>query len=164
MRIFSSTRDALSACFAFAVLAGCGATTGGLPTTSAVDSSLGIALSGSGPTIKHVSAIEAEQNQKIVIKGKGFGTTLPFNGNSCCLEFIMNQSGPGCYWTAGGYDNEVTLNVTHWSDQKIVIKGFTGAYGGYGGCWTLYPSDAVTIEVWNFQTKAGPATWNTTVR
>jgi hypothetical protein len=118
--------------------------------------------SSSTPLIRHVSKIFAEQTQTILIKGTGFGTMSPYFGDSCCLEFTVTNSECGNTWHAGLTGNGVTLSVTDWSDKKIVVAGFGGRYGQ--SCWSLYPGDPVTIDVWNAQTDAGPASWQTAVR
>jgi hypothetical protein len=124
----------------------------------------------SSPTIKKVSPIQAEQTQKIVIKGKNFGKMKPYNGDSCCIEITVTN--PACeyygsydQWNAGyegSNPNEVTLNVTKWSGKEIVVAGFTGNYGQ--GCWTLNSGQPIEIKVWNAKTDSGPATWNGTIQ
>jgi hypothetical protein len=51
--------------------------------------------------------------------------------------------------------DEVTLDVKSWKDNKIVITGFSGAYGS--GNWKLAPGDEIEIAVWNPQSGLGPA-------
>jgi len=173
-------RRALALAFAGA-LVGCGASA--VPGTNAVSGTS--AASGtnassvlrsplfvspdSTPKIKKVSPIAATQYQQIVIKGKGFGKMQPYNGDSCCIQIVVTN--PECYyyqsidtWRAGyeGSGNEVTLNVAKWTNKKIVITGFTGLYGSY--CWYLVSGYPITINVWNAQSQAGPATWTGTVQ
>jgi hypothetical protein len=176
-------RKVLALAFAGALLAGCGASAvpganaasgasaaSGANAASIVNQRLASPLSS--PTIKKVTPIQAEQTQTIVIKGKGFGKMKPYDGDSCCVEISVTN--PACYYY-GSYDvwnagwsggtkgaNEVTLNVTKWDNKKIVIAGFTGSYGY--SCWTLNAGDAITINVWNAQTEAGPATWSGTIQ
>lgn len=169
-------RTLVLAVFAGAVLAGCGAnavpgsnTASGVNPSSVLHSLAGARMNAGTPTIKHVSKIQAEQTQRIVIKGKGFGKMSPYNGDSCCIQFVVNN--PACYnygnygtWQAG-YEisgNEVGLNVTKWSNREIVITGFTGPYGEY--CWSLVSGQGIRINVWNAQSDAGPATWTGTIQ
>lgn len=179
-------RQVLAFAFAGALLVGCGASavpganvaSGANAASSASAVSIANArlasptLSLTGPVIKKVTPIQAEQTQKIVIKGKGFGKMKPYNGDSCCVEISVTNY--ACYYY-GSYDvwnagwsggtkgaNEVTLNVKKWTNKEIVITGFTGAYGY--SCWTLGSGDPITVNVWNAQTEAGPATWSGTVR
>jgi hypothetical protein len=170
-------RQALALAFAGAVPVGCAANA--VPGASAVSGangssafrSLALAAPNSTPTIKKVTPIGAAQYQPIVIKGTGFGKMKPYNGDSCCIEFIITNS--DCYnyypyntdtWHAGYSPdgNEVGLNVTKWSNKKIVITGFTGPYGAY--CWFLVSGQPITLNVWNAQTKSGPATYSGTVQ
>ncbi len=133
------------------------------------------------PKIGSVSAISDSQDQTIVISGSGFGYQCPFDGNTPYLQLADITAGlavpvgqpPNARWNAGNSGtlpsgncaassngDWVTVNVTSWTDSQIVIKGFTGSYGGYDGLfadWQFYPGDQVQIEVWNAQSSAGPA-------
>lgn len=161
----------LAFAFAGALLAACsgsgvssavpGAVSGANP--SSVLRLLALEPMHSGPTIKSVSPIQAAQYQNIVIKGKGFGKMKPYNGDSCCIQFIVHNAycyPPGSTWQAGyeGTGNEVTLNVTKWGNKKIEISGFTGLYGY--SCWYLMSGQEITLNVWNAKTQSGPATWS----
>lgn len=169
------TRHTLALAIAGAVLAGCGA--GNVPNANVASGAAArpivqsLALPpGSMPKIKKVSPIQAEQTQKIVIKGKNFGTMQPYDGDSCCIEITVTN--PQCeyygsytQWNAGyagTNPNEVTLNVTKWSKKEIVIAGFTGNYGQ--GCWTLNSGQPIEVKVWNAQSQTGPATWMGTIQ
>ncbi len=111
---------------------------------------------GTGPSITKVSKIKAEQYQKIVISGSGFGTMKPYDGDSDYLQILDTTGG----WSAGllnsTQDDTVTLDVSSWDDNKIVITGFTGGYGESN--WTLKKDDHLKINVWNAQTHNGPGT------
>jgi aryl-phospho-beta-D-glucosidase BglC (GH1 family) len=101
-------------------------------------------------TITSVSPISAQQTQTIVIEGSGFGSHTPFNGNLPVFQITDLTRG----WRAGNNfyccGDWVTVNVTEWTDTKIVVAGFTGSYGGG---LALSPGDKVEICVWNAQTK-----------
>ena len=169
-------RRTLALAFAGAMLVGCSANTvpGANPVSgsnaTSVLQSLALAPKGSTPTIKSVTPIQAKQTQKIVIKGKNFGTMKPYNGDSCCVEFVVTN--PACEnygsydtWNAGyesSNPNLVTLKVKKWSNKEIVVAGFTGDYGQ--GCWTLNSGQPIEINVWNAQTQSGPASWNGTIQ
>lgn len=174
-------RQALALAFAGALLVGCGSSavpgasplSGGSALSGTNPSSVLRALSpitpDSTPKIKKVTPIQAVQYQTIVIKGKGFGKMQPYNGDSCCIQFIV--SNPACYyygsygtWQAGyeGSGNYVTLNVTKWTNKKIVVSGFTGDYGQR--CWYLVSGQAIKLNVWNAQSQAGPASWSGTIQ
>lgn len=171
-----SARQALALAFAGAMLAGCASNAvpganpvSGANASSALRSISLIAPDSGGPKINSVTPIQAEQTQKIVIKGKRFGRMKPYNGDSCCIKIVVTN--PACYdygdygtWQAGyeGSGNEVTLNVTKWTNEKIVLAGFTGLYGYY--CWYLVAYEPIQINIWNAQSQAGPATWNGTIQ
>jgi hypothetical protein len=170
-------RHALALAFAGAMVAGCGGG-GAVPGANAVPGasassalrSVSLFAPDSAPKIKSVTPIQAEQTQKIVIKGKGFGHMKPYNGDSCCIQFVVTN--PACQyyypysdtWQAGyeGSGNDVTLNVKEWSNKRIVVTGFTGLYGYY--CWTLNSGQPITLNVWNAQTQSGPASWSGTIQ
>jgi hypothetical protein len=168
-------RQALAFAFAGALLAGCAANAvpgaNAIPGANPSSAIRSLALMpASTPVIKKVSPIQAEQTQKIVIKGTDFGKMKPYNGDSCCIEIMVTN--PQCeyygyydVWNAGyqgSNPNEVTLNVKKWSNKEIIITGFTGDYGEY--CWTLNSGEPISVDVWNAQSLAGPATWNGTIQ
>jgi hypothetical protein len=170
-------RQALALAFAGALLASCaanssssvvpGANSVSMTNPSSVLQSLTRANPDSSPIIKSVSPIQATQYQNITIKGKGFGTMAPYNGDSCCIQFVVHNS--YCYpygstWQAGyeATGNEVTLSVTKWGNKKIVVSGFTGYYGY--SCWYLQSGQGITLNIWSAKTGKGPATWSGTVQ
>ena len=111
----------------------------------------------STPVITNVSSIYPTQTQTITIRGQGFGQHNPYNGNS---EYI-SVSDLTRNWSAGYLGSAVTLNVTSWSDTKIVISGFTGQYGKQG--WALYSGDSIQITLWVTPDSTRPVTYKTTV-
>lgn len=169
-------RQALALAFAGAILAGCaanavpGANVAPGANSSAISRSLSLIAPDSTPTIRSVSKIKAQQTQHIVIRGKGFGTMSPYNGDSCCIEISVTN--PQCYyygsygvWNAGyegSNPNLVTLDIKKWTKKEIIITGFTGDYGER--CWTLNAGEPISVNVWNAQSLAGPATWNGTIQ
>jgi hypothetical protein len=163
-------RQGLALAFAAATLVGCSANAvpGAGAVSGASESSafhpLTLAAPNSTPSIKEVTPIQPTQYQTIVIKGKGFGKMKPYDGDSCCIEFTDINVQCSSVWSAGYLGDAVTLDVTKWSNDKIVVAGFTGAYGGNGGCSILWPGSYITLDVWNAQTRSGPATWNGTVQ
>ena len=99
--------------------------------------------------ITSVSAIGSAANQAVQINGCGFGSNDPYSGDSTYLK-IHDQAGLG--WDAGYTGDEVTVNVTSWTDKQIVLSGFGGSYGHYG--WVFKKGDRITVTVNN------PQTWN----
>jgi hypothetical protein len=108
------------------------------------------------PKISSVSPILPRQDQMIIVTGSGFGIHVPYeNADNPFIAVRNNTAG----WAAGriiaeNWD-EVTLNVKSWQTDRIVISGFSGAYGS--GNWKLTPGDEIEIAVWNAQTSNGPA-------
>jgi len=105
------------------------------------------------PTITSVSKITTEQFQTIVIKGSGFGTQSPYTGDSDYISLDDETK----KWQAGyaPYDETVTLIVEGWEDSKIVLGGFSGAWGTHD--YTLAKGNKEQVEVWNAQSGDGPA-------
>jgi hypothetical protein len=120
-------------------------------------------LLGSGqPVISSVTPILPEADQTIVILGHGLGTYTSFNNLDTPYLVIRDNS---IHWSAGRIipenQDEITLNVSRWTDSEIVITGLAGAYGQKN--WVLNPSDKIEIAVWNPQTGAGPALYHLNV-
>jgi hypothetical protein len=116
------------------------------------------------PTITSVSLITAQQYQTITIKGTGFGKHAAYTGDSDYISFFdLRTDPPG--WQAGytGYNDTITLIVNSWTNTKIVLGGFSGAWGEAGYDYTLNVGDPVEVQVWNPQTDAGPSTFDSTV-
>jgi Bacterial Ig-like domain (group 3) len=116
------------------------------------------------PTITSVSLITAQQYQTITIKGSGFGKHAPYTGDSNFISFFdLRTNPPG--WQAGysGFNDTITLIVNSWSNTKIVLGGFSGAWGEVGFDYTLGVGDPVEVQVWNPQTGAGPSNFDSTV-
>jgi uncharacterized repeat protein (TIGR02543 family) len=109
--------------------------------------------------ITNVSPFAPTGTQTITISGSGFGTQSPFDGDSAFLA-IQDLTGN---WEAGNAPdgNLVTVSVSSWTDNQIIISGFTGDYGISGGIynWNFELGDYLTIEVWNPQSGQGPATY-----
>lgn len=113
------------------------------------------------PVITGISKISTQQFQTIVIMGSGFGTHAPYTGDSLYISFVDETANPP--WQAGysGFSDTVTLIVHQWTDSKIVLGGFSGAWGQFN--YTLTKGDSEQVEVWNAQTGNGPAQITTTV-
>jgi hypothetical protein len=111
---------------------------------------------GGRPQIAVVSYIQPKGTQTITIAGSGFGRRSPYSGDSNSIE-VTDESRN---WNAGSSRDfpadQITLSVALWTDTKIEISGFAGAYGS--GSYSLSPGDRITIRIWNTQTGQGPAT------
>jgi hypothetical protein len=116
------------------------------------------------PTIKSVSLITAQQYQTITIKGSGFGTHAPYTGDSYFISFFDLKTGEPS-WQAGysGYNDTITLIVNSWTNTKIVLGGFSGAWDQAGYDYTLGVGDSAEVQVWNPQTGEGPSNFYSSV-
>jgi DNA-binding winged helix-turn-helix (wHTH) protein len=114
------------------------------------------------PYISAVTPIAPEARQRIVIKGRGFGSHVPYADTDSPYLSIRNVS---AHWAAGrmipiNWD-EVKLDVQSWSDGEIVVSGFSGSYGQNG--WVLTAGDQLEVAVWNPQSGLGPALFRVNV-
>jgi len=117
------------------------------------------------PKITRVSKIAARKLQTITISGSGFGTQDAYTGDSDFISLLDTTTS----WQAGyegcllGFctTDTVTLIVNEWTDTKITLGGFSGAYGSSNFYLTV--GDNEQISVFNPQTSVGPATINVTV-
>jgi hypothetical protein len=133
----------------------CSQSVGSLPLSSGAQNQVTHAT-GEKPHINKVTRIKPEQYQNIVILGSGFGKMQPYNGDSAFIR-IRDKTGA---WDAGHISSSETdsvwLDVTQWSDSKIVITGFTNDYGQEN--WVLNKGDHLEVYVWNPKDGNGPAT------
>jgi hypothetical protein len=143
------------------IVSSCSQSVGSLPSSGSSQNQVTHAT-GTNPVITKVSRIKPQQYQKIVISGSGFGTMQPYNGDSAYIR-IRDKTGA---WDAGHVSasetDSVWLDVTQWSDSKIVITGFTNDYGQQN--WVLNTGDKLDVYVWNAQDGNGPATKNEKVK
>jgi hypothetical protein len=104
------------------------------------------------PTITSISKITTAEHQTITITGTGFGTHAAYTGDSNYISFYDETK----KWEAGYKpDNDtVTLIVNSWTNTKITVGGFAGAWGTDG--WTLAVGNKEEIRLWNAQGKGGP--------
>jgi hypothetical protein len=117
-------------------------------------------VSSGAPRITSVafSALGTPVDLHIVVKGVGFGPApraLPFVGDLNWFSFWDGRAhcGTSAAFAAGGQyfgdapADAVTLRYRSWSDTKIVIGGFAGAYGT--GCSKVQSGDPVAVSIWN---------------
>ena len=94
----------------------------------------------------------------ITIIGSGFGNLpngLPYAGNSNYLEITNNTKN----WTAGYNSDPCTVAIDDWEGSRISLV----ANVNQNGACPLDAGDQLTVQVWNPQTMAGPATYTLTV-
>jgi hypothetical protein len=137
------------------IVSSCSQSAGSLPSSGSSQSRVTQA-SGSTPEIKKFTKIKPQAIQKIVITGSGFGTASPYDGDSAFIRIRDDTGGWDAGHTSSSEIDSVWLDVSEWTDSKIVITGFTNDYGESG--WILNKGDKVTVDVWNWQTGKGPAT------
>ena len=112
------------------------------------------------PVVTTVGASSLGQlsSLRIAVVGHGFGASpvsLPFVGD--LDQFYLSDPEAHCggasALTAGGSyfgtraPDAVTLHFVLWTDTKIVVSGFGGAYGT--GCSNVQLGDAFAVGVWN---------------
>ena len=119
------------------------------PTITSV-TEVGSRAGPSGNTVATVLTLLPQAQQRIVINGLGFGTHAPFRGYSRFLQFkdiTANNwvSGATCPQGCGVGPG---VDVTLWTNHRIVVKGFLN---GYGGRDILSPGDLVRIAIANPQ-------------
>ncbi len=103
-----------------------------------------------GPVIKSVTFSGSASDPEVTITGSGFGPApqpMPYTGT--LQNFILSDwrayhagSGP-----AGTWSSSVTETFRCWSDSKIVISGFGGAFGTSPN--TLQAGDPISIQIWS---------------
>jgi len=94
--------------------------------------------------ITHVSAIGSAASQTVYIDGCGFGSNQPYEGDS---SYLQKHDDAGSGWDAGYTGDDVTVNVTSWTDKRVVLDGFGGRYGKPGR--KFKPGDQIKITLWN---------------
>lgn len=127
--------------------------------------STGVAeAAGCQPTITSVTALTGALAGpgRYVIIGNCFGTATPWTAadrsylriSDLGLNGALPNSIWNACWTGDPATDGVTCNVTEWIPNRIVVNGFTGAYGqGY----VVTSGEHLAFQVWNAQTGTGPA-------
>jgi hypothetical protein len=114
-------------------------------TTAANAVTYSFTVPSSAPAITGVTW--NSQTETVVITGSGFGSQAAYSGESGYLKVYDATNDVGAGYVGGNESDGIGLNVTSWSDNQIVIQGFTGAYG-YNG-WVFNPGDTIQIYVEN---------------
>ncbi|MGP8101700.1 MAG: hypothetical protein ACLQHL_13240, partial [Candidatus Cybelea sp.] len=121
------------------------------------------------PQIGSVQFAGWGKNFHMVVLGSGFGKApvpMPYRGNTAFFNFVDFRYHPFAFnnasslWGAGGGSDPVTLVYHSWTNTRIEIDGFAGAYGsGHGRTRTVVEqNDPVIISVWN-TTNDLPTAW-----
>lgn len=113
------------------------------------------------PEISTVGQLAASAAQALTITGSCLGAGGSFtDGDSPYLAIADTTSGwQGCS-SATSPGDDVTCDVSAWTDTSIRFSGFAGAYGSGGA--ELKNGDTLVVSVWNPQTGTGPATCTVT--
>ena len=103
--------------------------------------------------ITSVSAVGTGQSQTITITGTGFGTQGAYTGLSPYIALQDVTRG----WQAGyaPANDQVTLAVSAWTNNQIVLQGFAGLWGVNN--WELGAGDQLAVTVYNAGSNAGPS-------
>jgi hypothetical protein len=110
------------------------------------------------PKIDAVGAFEATATQTVEITGSCFGTGNTSSAADTAYFRISDlTAGWNACWTGDPGTDQVTCNVSSWTNQKIIFSGFTGDYGQNG--WGITAGDHIEIQVWNPQSGKGPTTY-----
>jgi hypothetical protein len=105
-----------------------------------------------------VGAFEATATQTVEITGSCFGTGNTSSAADTAYFRISDlTAGWNACWTGDPGTDQVTCNVSSWTNQKIIFSGFTGDYGQNG--WGITAGDHIEIQVWNPQSGKGPTTY-----
>ena len=112
--------------------------------------------STSAPVITSVS-MPSTPAQTFTIKGQGFGNLDPYVGDSPFIEITNVTSGwnAGFSGSSGQTPNGLTLNISLWADNQIVISGFSGSFPV-----TFQSGDNLTFKIWNVPSGTGPASFS----
>ena len=111
------------------------------------------------PQITSISAVGTGQSQTITITGTGFGTQGAYTGNSPYIAVQDTTRGWEAGYAPGG--DQVTLAVSAWTNNQIVLRGFAGLWGTSN--WELGTGDQVEVKVFTAGSGAGPSECNVTV-
>jgi hypothetical protein len=107
--------------------------------------------------IGRVSRVAPRQMQTITIRGNGFGTRPAYTGDSDRIRVRDLTRNWNAGWANDPGGDKVTLSVLSWTDTRIVIAGFGGAYGNDQN--SVVAGDELSFQVWNAQSGVGPATF-----
>jgi hypothetical protein len=113
--------------------------------------------SSSTPGITSVS-LSSPPSQTFTIKGQGFGNLDPYNGDSPFIEVTNVTSGWNAGFSGGSGEtpNGLTLSISLWTDNQIVISGFTGNFPA-----SFQTGDNLTFKIWSVPSRIGPALFST---
>jgi hypothetical protein len=112
--------------------------------------------SSATPVITNVN-VSTTPTQTFTIHGQGFGNLDPYNGDSPFIEVTNVTSGWNAGFSGGNGQtpNGLTLNISLWTDNQIVISGFGGSFPA-----SFQAGDNLTFKIWNVPSGIGPASFS----
>lgn len=132
--------------------------------------------SNESPVIEHISPITSELQQRIVIKGTGFGNTQPmlsqlsdnsvntiWGGSTPSIVFydLNNELSAGADGDWDGFTNGppdlIGIKLVKWTNTEIIIDGFGTGLGSRFSWNQVQTGDIIQIQI---QTINGFATYN----
>ena len=104
---------------------------------------------------RHGGAFDVNATQTVEITGSCFGAGNTTSAADTPYFRISDlTAGWNACWT--GDPNDVTCDISSWTDNEITFSGYTSYYGQYG--WVVTDGQAIEVQVWNPQDGKGPAT------
>ena len=99
-------------------------------------------------------SVSTTPTQTFTINGQGFGNLDPYNGDSPFIEItnVTSSWNAGFSGGNGQTPNGLMLNISLWTDNQIVISGFTGSFPA-----SFQAGDNLTFKIWNVPSGLGPA-------
>jgi hypothetical protein len=110
------------------------------------------------PKISSVGPTGAAATRTLKIIGSCFGTGNTTSAADTAyfrISDLKKRRWNGC-WTGDPDTDQVTCDISAWTNTTIIFNGFTGAFGRYG--WVIGDGDHLEIQVWNPQSGKGPVT------
>ena len=109
------------------------------------------------PKINAVGPFQATATQTVEITGSCFGSGNTTSGADTAYFRISDlTAGWNACWTGDPNTDQITCDISSWTNQKITFSGYTG---NYGGSWVITKGDDIEVQVWNPQSGKGPATY-----
>jgi len=111
------------------------------------------------PTINSVQFSGSGQNLQMIVNGNNFGTApvqMPYVGDLNYFSFgdFRTHSSYGSSLFSAGFEgwgvfspDSVTLNYQSWTNNQIIISGFSGTYGQDNA--TVENGDPILITLWS---------------
>ena len=112
-----------------------------------------VVVGGGAPPAPIITGVSAavpstlQGNWSFTIDGRNLGTLASFSNKDTADLNLVDVTR---HFSMGYTGDAVTVNVSSWSNNSIVISGLSGVYGG--GQYVVNPGDQMSLEVLNPQT------------